>query len=89
MKRINETSGSGDSRSTQLVSYERFGIQQQFEAVSSATQEVEISFDVPDNDDWVTELSGRPVRYWELLIESEQTGADFKTTFPLPIYPRG
>jgi len=82
-----ETRGSGKNRSTQLVTYEHFGEQRRFDGTTSAP-EVEIRFEIPDNDEWVTSLSGQPVRYWELVIEGEQAGPDFRTTFPLPVYPR-
>jgi len=83
-----ETTGTGDDRSTRLVSYEHFGQQKEFVG-TSGMPEIEIDFEIPDNPEWVTGLSSRPVRYWELLLESEQTGIDFRTTFPLPIYDRG
>ncbi len=80
-----ETSGTGENRTTQLVPYEHF--QQSKEFVRDHHGEVEISFEIPDRK-LVTELSGLPVRYWELLIESQQAGPDFHATFPLPVYPR-
>jgi hypothetical protein len=82
-----ETHGSGKNRSRQLVSYEHFGERRAVPEVLGAP-EVEVSFDLPDNEEWVTELSGAPVRYWELLVESQQPGVDFRTTFPLPVYRR-
>ena len=54
----------------------------------SGAPEVEINFDIPDESEWVTELSGTPVRYWELVVESARPGIDFRTTFPLPVYRR-
>lgn len=82
-----EQRGSGSNRSTTHVSYEHYNEKKQLQWPGHAPQ-VEISFEIPNVDDWVTELSGQPVRYWELLVESEQPGIDYRTTFPLPIYPR-
>lgn len=82
-----ETRGSGSNRSTRLVSYEHYDEHKEVAAPSSAP-EIEIDFPIPDNGEWTTTLSGKPVRYWELVVESEQPGVDFRTTFPLPIYPR-
>jgi len=82
-----ETTGSGKNRSTRLVSYTHFDDQRELTA-PPGHPEIEIVFEIPDNPEWVTELSAKPVRYWELLIESEQPGIDFKTTFPLPVYTR-
>ena len=59
---------------TRLVSHEHFGRQKE-PTNHAGAPEVEISFEIPDNTEWVTELSGTPVRYWEL-------------TFPLPVYRR-
>lgn len=83
-----EATGSGRNRSTRQVSYELHGESKSFPA-SEHTAEVEIRFDVPDNPDWVTELSGTPVRYWELVVEAPRRGVDYRTTFPLPIYGKG
>ena len=82
-----ETHGTGKNRSRHLVSYEHFGEQFEIPEIPGAP-EVELSLDLPDNDEWVTELSGTPVRYWELVVESAQPGVDFRTTFPLPVYRR-
>ena len=82
-----ETTGSGSNRSRRLVSREQFGERREF-PVNTGAPEVEIRFDLPDNDEWTTSLSGTPVRYWELVVESEQRGIDFRTTFPLPVYAR-
>lgn len=72
---------------TRLVSYEHFGRQKELVGYAGAP-EVEISFEIPDNTEWVTELSGTPVRYWELVVESSRVGIDYRTTFPLPVYRR-
>lgn len=82
-----ESTGSGNNRSTRLAVYEHFG-EQKVLAGSEGAPEIEIDFQIPDNTEWVTALSGQPVRYWELVVESEQPGIDFKTTFPLPVYAR-
>ena len=82
-----ETSGHGKNRSTRLVSYEHFSREREIASPGGAP-EVEIEFELPENEEWVTGLSELPVRYWELVVESEQSGPDFRTTFPLPVYPR-
>ncbi len=82
-----ESRGSGKNRSTQLISYEHFSLQQEL-AATAGMPEIEIAFDIPDNAEWVTAMSGQPVRYWELVIDSEQPGVDFHAAFPLPVYAR-
>ena len=42
--------------------------------------------ELPANDEWVNQISGTPVRYWELLLESEVVGVDFEASWPLPVY---
>lgn len=85
-----EERGSGEDRRSVLVCYEHYRETKKVEPARLET-EVPVEFDLPDREEWVTELSGQPVRYWELLVEAEVPGVDFKTTFPLPVYadPRG
>jgi len=54
----------------------------------SACSRRKVTFDIPDNPEWVTQLSGKLVRYWELLVETRRRGVDFRTTFPLQVYAR-
>lgn len=82
-----ERRGSGSNRSVQLVVYEHVALTRSFQCAGSGAP-VELTFEIPDDGGLVTALSGKPVRYWELLVESPQPGVDFRTTFPLPVYPR-
>lgn len=80
-----ETVEHGNEKRTKLVSYEHFAETKAYESRGDGS-EVEISFELPDSEEWVTRLSGKPVRYWELLVEADRPGVDFRTTFPLPVY---
>jgi hypothetical protein len=95
-----ETSGSGENQSIELVCYQHYDEQKELPSPAinlspvnrqkhgNFQSELEIAFDLPDKTEWITELSGTPVRYWELVVESEQPGIDYRTTFPLPVYGR-
>ena len=46
-----------------------------------------LRFDVPNDPELTNGLIANPaIRYWELVVEAEVPGLDFRTTFPLPIY---
>ena len=48
--------------------------------------EVPISFDLPADPELANRLGEAPVRYWELVVEAEEPGVDFATSFVLPVY---
>lgn len=51
-----------------------------------------ISFVLPSDSQYATNLSGRPLRYWELEVKADTRGINFASTFLLPIYesmPKG
>ena len=80
-----ETRGAGSNRSTHHVIDEHYKEQRTLEP-RPGDSEVDVAFDLPDNPEWVNAMSGKPVRYWELLVEAETPGIDFKTSFPVPVY---
>ncbi len=81
-----EARGSGKHRHTSLCAYEIWSERRTLPAPHGA-REVPITFELPDNPEWVTRLTANPaVRYWELLIEAETPGLDLRTSFPLPVY---
>ena len=50
---------------------------------------VPIRWQLPDKPEYVNQLEARPtVRYWELVVETNQWGLNFRTTFLLPVYPK-
>ena len=82
-----ETRRVGNKRRQRLVAYEHYS--EELEPnVAAGMREVPFSFELPALEEWTTELSGKPVRYWELVVEAEAPGVDFRTTFPLPVYAR-
>lgn len=51
---------------------------------------VRLVFDLPDDEELVNEISGDPVRFWELEIRAPAPGVDFHVVLPVPVYsPRG
>jgi hypothetical protein len=79
-----ETTGSGKNRTTSLVSYAHFSETETL-APGRTSPEVDLSFTLPDEPEWVTDVTGQPVRYWELVVEADVPGVDFHATFPLPV----
>lgn len=82
-----ETHGTGKNRHQKLVSYEHYR-EEQDPSVTAEMEEIPLRFELPALEEWTTQLSGKPVRYWELVVEAAARGVDFRTTFPLPVYPR-
>jgi hypothetical protein len=80
-----ETSGSGENRSSRIVHDALHEETKHFEP-GTLQPEVRIQFELPANDEWVNQISGTPVRYWELLLESEVVGVDFEASWPVPVY---
>jgi hypothetical protein len=81
-----ETTGTGKNRTTRQVCYAHFSETRAL-APGRTSPEVDLSFTLPDEPEWVTDVTGRPVRYWELVVEADVPGVDFHATFPLPVLP--
>ena len=47
---------------------------------------LDMSWQVPDNPQWQSDLSNSDCAFWELVIHVEQDGADYHDSFLLPIY---
>jgi len=43
---------------------------------------------LPDNPDYVSRLSERPARFWELEVKGKTPGVDYQERFLLPVYGR-
>ncbi len=81
------TTGSGKDRSTRHESRELW--RETRELSAPGADELPIAFDLPDDPERITELTANPsVRYYELVVEVDRPGVDFRTTFPLPVYER-
>ncbi len=83
-----EESGTQRNRSITHNCYEHFSASQEIKA-PQGHENLVIEFDLPDNPDWITQLTADPeIRYWELLLEGAEPGINFRTTFVLPVYER-
>jgi len=72
------------------VGYQAIAIWQEVRQLSVSPEDswVPIRWQLPDNPEYVNQLEADPaVRYWELLVEANEPGVNFRTTFPLPVYP--
>jgi hypothetical protein len=83
-----ETTGAGKNRTTSLVCDQIYRDERVLEP-GSLLAEVEVEFDLPDEPEWGNRFGEMPLRYWELLVEAEEPGVDFSTSFLLPVYYTG
>ncbi len=82
-----ETHGSGKNRRTSATAYQLYSEQRTF-TPDLGQAEALLQFELPPDPGQVTQLTHSPeVRYWELEVAAQTTGVDFKTRFPLPVYP--
>lgn len=71
-----------------LVCYELYNEKRVIQTTPQNNR-VAITFDLPDNSNWVNNLLGtESIRYWEIELESQQKGVDYCTSFLLPVYHR-
>jgi hypothetical protein len=80
-----ETRRHGKNRTTSLVCYELHRDEKTLEP-GALVSEVPVEFDLPDAPGLANRLDEVPIRYWELVVEAEEPGVDFATTFVLPVY---
>jgi hypothetical protein len=52
----------------------------------SISRDIEVDFDLPNKDHFNTHLSSVPARFWEVQIECDIKGLDYREYFLLPIY---
>jgi hypothetical protein len=45
-----------------------------------------MEWNLPDNDSFITKLNSQPAQYWELEVIVETSGIDYKSRFLLPVY---
>jgi len=84
-----EIRGSGDNRKSVVVSYHIYSESKQVTNYSSGNYgslQIPINFTLPEGEQYKTELSKRPPRYWELELKAETPGIDFMKTFLVPVY---
>ena len=48
-----------------------------------------IEWNLPGDLEFVSTLSERPARFWELEVKADTPGVDYHSSFLLPIYARG
>ena len=49
---------------------------------------LQLEWDLPADENYRTQLSLRPARFWELEIKGERPGIDVHSRFLLPVYSR-
>ena len=84
-----EIRGSGDNRKSVVVSYHVYSESKDFPNYSAENYgplQIPLKFDLPEGEQYRTELSNRPPRYWELELKAETPGIDFSKTFLVPVY---
>ena len=84
-----EIRGSGDNKSSQVVTYQIYAEEKKISTTPNyqyGSLQIPISFDLPTGDQYKTQLSERPAKYWELEVKAQTPGIDYKSSFLLPIY---
>ncbi|MGI9534557.1 MAG: hypothetical protein ACR2NW_06370 [Thermodesulfobacteriota bacterium] len=84
-----EIRGSGDNRKSVVVSYHIYSDTLKLTNYSVGNYgplQIPIKFDLPEGDQYRTELTNRPPRYWELELKAVTPGIDFIKTFLVPVY---
>ena len=86
-----ETRGSGNNRSTQVVSYQIYAEEQSFGEGDHRQMrgEIEVSFPLPDAPTYNTSLSSLPLKYWEVEVSAKTPGIDYAAVFLVPVYAHG
>lgn len=80
---------SGSRRSATHRVIERWRETRQVTA-QARDRELIVSFQLPDEPEWVTDLTAHPgVSYWEVVVEAVTPGIDLRSRFPLPVYAHG
>lgn len=69
--------------------YQIFIKRQIIDSSQLVAKQLTIDMDLPDDYDYVTQLSRLPSRYWELEIHANTPGPEFRCRFLLPVYARG
>ena len=84
-----ETRGSGNNKKPVVVSYRVYSETKDvpnYSAENYAPLQMPLKFDLPEGEQYRTELSGRPPRYRELELKADTPGIDFIKTFLVPVY---
>jgi len=84
-----ETRGTGNDRRQQVVCYQKYLDQRTLAGRDIPPGPVlEMEWVLPDNPDYVSRLSERPARFWELEVKGKTPGVDYQERFLLPVYGR-
>ncbi len=93
VEEVFETRDSGKDRTTTVVAYELWSHEQDVDAthIGLGGCEAEIAFELPTEGgsgepEYLTNLTDRPPRYWELEVRGDAPGVDYLARFPLPVY---
>ena len=82
------TSGSGDSRRTQVVCFELYSDSKTFSHAQLAAysgQEIPVEFTLPESQP-SSALASIPPVYWEIEADAKSTRAPFEAFFLVPVY---
>jgi len=84
-----EVRGTGKNRRSEVVCYQKYLDRRKLKAEEIPLGPVfEMEWPLPDNADYVTRLSERPARFWELEVKASTPGVDYDEQFLLPVYER-
>ncbi|CAI2718050.1 hypothetical protein [Nitrospina watsonii] len=88
IEEVYETRYSGRRRTREVVCYQIYGEERTMNSGASRSGGFLMEWDLPDNKEMTTELSGRPGRFWEIEIKAETPGVDYDSRFLVPVYAK-
>ncbi|MGP0629408.1 hypothetical protein ACTRW9_06860 [Nitrospina sp. 32_T5] len=88
VEEVYETRYSGRRKSREVVCYQIYGEERTMNSGASRGGGFLMEWDLPDNKEMITELSGRPGRFWEIEIQAKTPGVDYDSRFLVPVYAK-
>lgn len=86
-----EVRGTGKNRSVQVVSYQIYADTLTIENAGGGQYNrvyLPVAFLLPADKNFVTALSARPAKYWQMEFKASTPGIDYSTSFLIPVYGR-
>ena len=80
----------GQERESKVVCYQLYHETRTLEGREVAPSgKLSLEWNLPDDLEFVSSLSQRPARFWELEVKADTPGVDYHSSFLLPVYARG
>jgi len=83
-----ETRGTHRNKRQEVVCYQIYGEERTLNSGPVHGGRLITEWELPDNEEMISELSARPARFWELEVKAETPGVDYESRFLVPIYSK-